>query len=195
MPCGSVMSWMQSNVVTKSTEWSVGQRLVARVDEPDVVGPLLAPTVLGPLECVLRDVVADERAVGERLGHQQHRSPGAAADVGDRDAGVEPFDDAVECRQHRRDQVMAVPRFEAALDADRTLRGRGCRSRGRRRCGSSRASPRARPSSAGTGGTSPSRTPGWSGEASTAIASGVSQNVLRCAASVSTAISFAAAWL
>ena len=43
----------------------------------------LRESLLGTLERVAGDVVADEAAVRERLRHHQHRSPGAATDVGD----------------------------------------------------------------------------------------------------------------
>ena len=87
IPCGSVMSWMQSNVVTRSTEWSVGQRLVTRVVERGVGQPGLGQALVGPAEGVLGDVVAGDRAGRERLGEQQHGAAGAAADVGDPAAG------------------------------------------------------------------------------------------------------------
>ena len=59
----------------------------------------------------------------ERLGHQQHRAPGAAADVGDasrraRSLSTTPSSAGSTTGQQER----AVPRLEAALDADRALR-------------------------------------------------------------------------
>ena len=137
---------------------------VPRVVERDVGRARTASSfVRGAVERVLGDVVAGERAVRERLGHQQHGAAGAAADVGDRRTG------AAACRPHRRARAARRARGTPGSTARSCARcrprprGRGCRSRGRRRCGSSRARARARASSAAGGGTCPCRTPGGPG--------------------------------
>ena len=95
-----------------------GQRLAARVDEAGIAHAALAASRLGALQRVLRDVVADEPALGKRFGHHQHCAPGAAPDVGDIGACVQTIDHTVDCRQHGRNEMRAVPRLETAFDAD-----------------------------------------------------------------------------
>ena len=122
IPAGSVMSWMQSNVVTRSSDPSLGSGSSAGVVERGVGQPGLGEPLAGPDQGELRDVVAGDGAGRERLGQQQHGAARPAADVGDAAPRGELVDDAVERRQHRRHQVGAVPRLEAALHADRRLR-------------------------------------------------------------------------
>ncbi len=175
-PDGWVMSWMQSKVVTRSSESSVGQRRQPRILERHVRQSAFGEPFLGPLEGEPGDVVAGERGGGERFGHQQHGASGAATDVGDlrtpARAGRRP-------RRAPAAPTGAGTPGSTARSCARCRprpRVRGCRSRVRARSGSSRACARALASSGAGDGTCPSRRPGWSGEASTAAASGPSEN-------------------
>ena len=116
------MSWMQSNVVTRSSEPSAGSGSIARIGKAAFVRPALGQPLAGPGERVLGDVVADERARRERLGQQQHRAPAPQPTSATRAPAASLLDHAVQGRQHVGQQVGAVPRLEAALDADRPLR-------------------------------------------------------------------------
>ena len=61
MPAGSVMSWRQSKVVTRSADPSVGMGVDPGVEERGVGDARLGLALAGPLERVLRDVVARAR--------------------------------------------------------------------------------------------------------------------------------------
>ena len=135
--------------------------------------------LLGAVERVLGDVVADERRLRERFGHQQHGAAGAAADVDHRAPGVKRVDDAVERGQHDRQQEGVVPRLEAALDADRTLGAVAVVVVADAGAEALAHVARAPASSAAGGGTCPCRTPGGRVSASTAAASGDSENLRR----------------
>ena len=100
---------------------SVGSGSRRGVVERRVRDARLLPVRLRALERVLRDVVAVEGGARERLRHLEQRDAGAAADVGDLDAGLQLLDDARHARQRERHQQRAEPRREAALDAARAF--------------------------------------------------------------------------
>ena len=159
--CGWVMSWMQSNVVTTSTEPSSGSgssrgstnralstRSLAGVPRPDRGR---AARCRSRRTCCSGTPRPSSAPLPRRRSRRRRPS-----------ARLQALDEAVERRQHGRQQV---GRFHGSKlrSMPTAPSGRGCRSRGRGRCESSRASVRARPSSAGSGGTSPSRTRGAPG--------------------------------
>ena len=171
------------------------QRLDPRVVEVDVGDACFGLLLLGAGQRVLGDVVAVERRRGERLGHHDQRPARAAADVGDRRTGLQLGDHAVERREHDGQEERAVPRLEAALDADGALRSVRSRSRGRARCGSSRGAATTACIVCGKRWNMPMPNAGWSGSASTTAASGLRENRSGPPSGVSASTSLAAAWL
>ena len=121
--CGWVMSWMQSNVVTRSTRVVGGQRLSPHVVEVGVGEPLLGPLLLGPDQGVPGDVVPVRRGVrvrsspggGPRTPAPQPTSATGGAD--DSSLATTPSS----AGQGHGHQEVPVPRLEGALDAGGAL--------------------------------------------------------------------------
>ena len=118
---GWVMSWMQSNVVTRSTDPSDGSGSCRGVVEVGVRQAQLGPAALGPLQGEVGDVVPVDLAGRVGLRDQADGDARPAADVGHRPSGLQPLDHAVQRRQADREQVVAVPRLEGPFDAGRAL--------------------------------------------------------------------------
>jgi hypothetical protein len=76
----------------------------------------------GRLDRALVIVGTDERAVRERLGHDDRRRPVPAADVGDARSRLQLLHDAVEGRQPRRHDVREIARTEEPLGAGEEVR-------------------------------------------------------------------------
>ena len=121
IPAGSVMSWTQSNVVTRPSRWSAGIGSARGSTKRTLVEPALAAALFGAIEGVVRDVVAHERRRRERFGQQHHGAARPAADVGDGAAGAQALGGTVEQRHDVAQQVRPVPGLEPTLAADRTL--------------------------------------------------------------------------
>ena len=100
---------------------SVGKVFGAGAEQLDVRDPCVGEPLPGRVDRVLGEVVAVERRRGERLGEQLEREPGAAPDVGDHRTLLELRLDAVEGRDHDRDQQRPRHRPEHSLHVVRGL--------------------------------------------------------------------------
>ena len=129
--CGWVMSWMQSNVVTRSTRVVVGQRLDRAGRWNARVGQHRLPTAsLGAVERVLRDVVAGERLFGNASAISSTAPPAPQPTSATVMPRLQPVDDAVERREHDREQDGAGSTARSCARCRQRPRRRGCRSRG-----------------------------------------------------------------
>ena len=178
MPAGSVMSWRQSKVTTRSADPSVGIGSCRGSAKDALVTPASACRS-APGEGVLRDVVAGDPAGGEGRPRadgrpRRRRSRRRATGCTVAELGV----DAVERRAAPWAGGGRASTARSRGRRPRRSRGRGRRSPARARCGSSRGGARAAAMVWGRWWKLPMPKAGCSSSASTATASGARRQPL-----------------